>query len=312
MFNRVKTIFALRANNKKRLKRISFLFKGGYYIFLRDRICRLNAINVKSVGFLRSLFFIYRVSNKGVKKEQLIKARVITGSYKHAVISDKLCYLVFKEQSDYFIFRKNYFDNIEHFNYPCISPILCEDVLFYVVEPIASGRTLKYDEIPELLHTLLKLFENQSFVMKDEKDILYYVQHGDSLPYNSVMDGEGNIVFIDLDSIASRPALYDFFNVICRTQGFDLLLQARENFDKELEIAFVKHNIKYTKSIYDLYLSKFVEARLFDIKNGYNNGLLYKSLEWMFDPIVKEKFPLTHELVGKYKFELTINGYTVN
>ena len=124
-------------------------------------------------------------------------------------------------------------------------------------------------------------------------------------------DQKDNLVFIDLDGITSRAALSDFFNVICRTQGFELLLKARQIFHKELELAFCAHQIQYTESVYDLYLSKFVEMRLVNAKNGHNDNILYKSMEWIFDPVAEKEFPLTHALGGQFNFELTPKGYRV-
>ena len=37
-----------------------------------------------------------------------------------------------------------------------------------------------------------------------------------------------------------------------------------------------------------------------------------KSVEWIFDPVAEDAFPLTHNLISNYKFELTPNGYSVS
>ena len=223
MFDFFKYALKMHKTNKQRKKRISFLFKGGYYIFFKDKICRFTFKNMKMIGFFKSLFFVYHISDQGVKKEYLIDANVKTGTMKHAVITDSKCYLVFKEQKQYLRFKKNYSENIGHFNYPIIAPTSYDDDLLYVTEPFAKGRPLTKEEIPQLLRFLLKLFADQPFVTRDDNDIIYYIQHSDPLPGNSLIDDNGNIIFIDLDSITSRPALSDFFNIIFRTQKKEVI-----------------------------------------------------------------------------------------
>ena len=313
MLKRLKRIINLRYDNKQCIQRVSFLFKQGYYIFSydNDKVYRLSLKNIKKTGLLKSLLFLYYVSNKGQKKEKLIAATIKSGTAKHAVISDSYCYLVFKQPEKYLLFKKNYFDNIESFNYPAIRPISYNDDLLYIIEPVAKGRTLKDEELPKLLLFLLELFKSQQQFNKDENGIIHYVQHNDTLPGNALIDEKGNMIFIDLDVITSRPALFDFFNTICRTYGFNYLLESGKTFCKELEAAFAAHNIKYNESVYDLYLSKFIEVRLTDLQHGYNNGVLYKSIEWIFYPVAKDKFPLTCELAGKFRFKSTPEGYKV-
>lgn len=311
MFDRLRYVLALRRENKQRLKRISFLFQGGNYLFWHDRICKRTKANKKAVGFLKSLLFSYRVSEKGIKKEDLVEAVVKTGTFKHAVLSDRYCYLVFKRQADYLSFRKNYSENAPYFNYPAVHPLSCNDDLFYVVLPIATGRAPKPEELPQLLRVLLKLFEEQQVVKKDENGILYYVQHNDPLPGNSMIDEKGNIFFLDLDGIASNPALSDFFNLICRTQGLPLLLEARELLEKELRAAFSAHGVEYTEETYDLYLSEYVETQLSKMKSGFHTGAFPYSDKWIFDPVAEKEFPLTHALLDRFKVELTPNGYRI-
>lgn len=313
MFKRLKEIIHLRYDNKLCIKRVSFLFKRGYYIFSydNDKVYRLSVKNIRKIGLFKSLLFLYHISGKGPKQEELTSATIRSGTAKHAVISDSYCYLVFKQPEKYLLFKNNYFDNIEFFNYPAIRPISYNDDLLYVIEPVAKGRTLTDREIPKLLLFLLELFKNQQQFTKDENGVIYYVQHNDTLPGNVLTDEKGSMVFIDLDGITNRPALFDFFNTICRTQGFGLLLKSRETFSKELKDAFNAHNTEYSERVYDLYLSKFVEIRLNLVKSGYNNGILYKSVEWIFDPIAEDVFPLTHNLIGNYKFKSTPEGYKV-
>lgn len=309
MFDRFRYALALRRENQRRLKRISFLFQGGTYIFWQDKICKRTKANRKAVGLLKSLFFSYHVSGKGIKKEGLVEAVVKTGTFKHAVLSGRYCYLVFKQQKDYLSFRKNYFENVSCFNYPAVHPLSCNDDLFYVVSPIAIGRVPKSEELPQVLRVLLKLFEEQRVVKKDENGILYYVQHNDPLPGNSMFDEKGNIFFIDLDGIASKPALSDFFNLICRTQGLPLLLEARRLLEKELRAAFSAHGVEYTEETYDLYLSKYAEAQLLKAKGGFHTGDLPYSIKWILDPVAKKEFPFTHEALDRLKIESPESGY---
>ncbi|GEM_PF-5438068 len=309
MFYFFKRMLDRRKKNKQRLKYISFLFKGGYYIFWQDTICRLTPANINSIGLLRSLLFLYRIPKKEIKKEHLVSACVKTGNFKHAVISEKYCYLVFKQKKHYYNSKKNYFSNINSFNYPTVHPFSYYDDLLLVIEPKVDGRPLKTEELPQLLAYILELFKRQSHAEKDENGIIHYVQHNDPLPGNSLILKDGSIFFVDLDGIMKKPALCDFFNVICRTQGFDLLLNSRELFKSELKSAFKEHDIEYTESVYDLYLSKFVEMRILEVKNGFNGGVLYKSMEWILNPIIKKEFPITYELVNKYDFSFTNKEY---
>ena len=159
MFHRFQQALALRRYNKQRLNRISFLFQSGYYIFWQDQICKFTLANIKTIGFFKALFFTYHVPNRIPKKEELEHAVVKTGTFKHAVISESYCYLVFKQPKQYWAFRENYFKNIEFFNYPAIRPISCHDDLFYIVEPKVQGRSLTTEELPRLLAFLLKLFQ---------------------------------------------------------------------------------------------------------------------------------------------------------
>ena len=77
-------------------------------------------------------------------------------------------------------------------------------------------------------------------------------------------------------------------------------MRARNLFREELQSAFRKHGVKYDDAVYDLYLSKFVSIRFSEIDRGYNNGKLYKSMEWVYDQIVEQEFPITNSLVKQY------------
>ena len=311
MFESIKRILALRTDNKRRLKRISFLFEGGYYIFWRDKICKFNRSNIKAIGLIKSLFFFYHISKKERKEECLTDAKVLSGSFKHAVITESDCFLVFKERQAYYSAKKNYNENIDRFNYPCVRPTSFCDDLYYIKEPKASGRPLTTEDLPLLLKTLLLLFGKQEFVRRDGDGVLFYVQHDDALPGNSWSDERGELFFVDIDNITERAALSDFFNVILRSFGFDYLLKSAKTFENELKEAFRKHDVEYNESIFDLYLSKFIEMRISSVRSGYNNGILYKSIEWILDPVVEKIFPMTNEIIKKYKFTLTADGYKV-
>ncbi|MBR1600125.1 MAG: hypothetical protein IJ677_00950, partial [Alphaproteobacteria bacterium] len=136
--------------------------KKAFIFFIMIGFVNSHGSLLKPLDYFGRCFFVIMLKTKG--KNKLTEALVKTGSYKHAVLSDGLCYLSYKDMAYYVESKRKYYSNIDKFNYPCVKPIAYVDECCCVIQPIASGRQLTKEDVYHLLKSLLSYFRNQKFI----------------------------------------------------------------------------------------------------------------------------------------------------